>query len=120
MSTKIGNIGEACVKAELLKLGYEVYTGDDGSLVDFVIHRDNGRFKTVEVKTTRCRNDIDNGWVVRIDGKDYKKTKPFDKNLVDFLGVYIEPINKVIIMPSYHIETTSKLTLYDTEINLQI
>lgn len=110
--TQLGNIGEAVVKLYFLKRGYEVYTGDDNTYFDFIVHNPStGHTKSVEVKTTRRRTKNDKAWMVDIR-RSYGNL-PFDGSKVDLLAVYIQPVDEVRIFKGSEVKTTTLMTLSD-------
>jgi len=115
MSTQLGTIGETVVKLEFLRKGFEVYTGDDNTYLDFIV-RDikKGRLSKVEVKTTTRRNKNNTGWIVDIR-RSYGDL-PFEKENLDILAVYLEPIDRVKIFDANKIELKSMMTILDTEL----
>ncbi len=114
MSIQIGNLGECKVKFELLKKGFEVYTGDSRSLLDMIIRNPkDDKILRVEVKTTQTRAEFDGGWTVRIANRTKFEDTPFQKESVDILAIYLEPIDKVLFLDAKTVLTTHKLTVHD-------
>lgn len=110
---KSGSIGEIATQLEFLKLGYEVYSpATDNAKYDFIVHKD-GNLKTVEVKSTSVkRGDY---WVVQLkrvrSNKNENKILNFDNSQVDYLAIYIEPLEKVVIYKAKDVKTKTALSL---------
>lgn len=110
--TQLGTIGETTVKLYFLKRGLEVYTGDDNTYYDFLIHDPKtSKIKSVEVKTTRRRNKSDTAWIVDIRKK--YGSEPFAKDKVDLLAVYIEPVDEIRIFKGCDVKQLTLMTLPD-------
>ena len=115
MSTQLGTIGETVVKLEFLRKGYEVYIGDDNTYLDFVVlNMVTHELSKVEVKTTRRRNTTNTGWI--IDLRRSYGDFPFENDKVDYVAVYIEPLDRVKILDAKKITVKSSLTILDTDL----
>lgn len=120
MSIQIGNLGECKVKYELLKAGYEVYEGDSRSLLDLIAR--NPRTDEIlrfEVKTTQTRSEaggnpssLGTGWQVRISSRNTFEERPFQKESIDVLAVFIEPEDKVVFIDAKSVKTSTKLIVH--------
>ncbi len=86
----------------LLEQGYEVYSSvTDNSYYDMLIFKEGQVFR-VEVKSTRTKSFKSDSWTVQIKGVRANKTENklvrFDNSDVDFLAIYIEPEDRVILL----------------------
>lgn len=114
---KIGNLGELASQLEFAKMGYEVYTpAIDNTTFDFLVHKD-GVIGRVEVKTTSTRSKTNSGWSVQLKSVRPNRTeniiKTFDNTKVDYLCVYIQPLDKVIILLAREIDNKTSLVIKD-------
>lgn len=112
----LGVVGEAFVKLQLLRKGYEVYIGDDCTSVDMIaLHPETRQILRVEVKTTRRRNTNDSGWFTDI--RSSYSDANFDSEKVDVLAIYIEPLDRVLFIPSKTIKTKTSVLIKDSELH---
>jgi hypothetical protein len=96
-TTQAGNVAEYVAKSYFLKKDYEVYSGCPGNRFDFIVVDPSGVKKTVEVKSTGyLRPDMDNMYQVKIH-RSYSGDA-FDNSSVDFLCVYITPLDKLLVL----------------------
>lgn len=98
-SSKVGSLGEMKAACYFLENGYEVFFQFDGKApFDFILFKDNA-FKTVSVKTTSTKTY--GNWTVQLKSIRSNKTKNrienFDNSIIDFLVIYIKPIDKLIV-----------------------
>jgi hypothetical protein len=120
MSIQVGAIGEAAVKLDMIKKGYEIYNGQESSYFDFIVVDPNTRKPlTVEVKSTRCRTPADTGWLVRIGKSRFwrtekNNTQPFDNENVDILAVYIEREDRVVYFKGSEVKQRHKISIKDS------
>ena len=113
----LGSLGKSKVISELIKKEYDVFTEFEGkSPFDLVAHKEQKLYR-VEVKSTQRRTKYNTGWEVQI-----KKVRPnrskavihnFSSDQCDILAVFIEPLDKVILIQSSEIKTKSMLTILD-------
>ena len=95
-------------------MGYEVYSSvSDCSTFDFIVSKDGELFK-VEVKST---NTVREGrYTITLKSTRSNKTQNkiynFDRTKTDFLAIYLEPEDKVVIMKSSEVTQVSQITLY--------
>ena len=115
-ATQIGTVGETAVKLHFLKMGYEVFIGDDNTSCDMIVlNTKTNEMKRVEVKTTRIRTRADTGWTVGIRKKKRGSHGiPFDNSKVELLVIYVEPVDKIIIFDSKDIKTTCNFIVRDS------
>ncbi len=114
---KQGILGESRVIVELIKQDYDVFTQFSGkSPFDIVAYKDDVLYR-VEVKSSACRSRSDTGWEVQL-----KRIRPnrsgntihkFDNSSCDILAIYIEPIDKVLLLNASEISNKSMLTILD-------
>lgn len=110
---KNGSIGEIATQLEFMKMGYEVYSpATDNARYDFIAHKD-GKLYKVEVKSTsRKVRDV---WKVQLkkvhSNRSSNRIANFDNTLVDFLSVYIEPLEKVIILKAKDVTSKTEFSL---------
>lgn len=110
---KKGSVGEIATQLAFLKRGYEVYSpATDNAKYDFLVHKD-GLIETVEVKSTSVkRGEL---WRVQLkrvrSNKNENRIMNFDNSQVDYLAVYIEPLDKVIIYKAKDIKSKTELSL---------
>lgn len=114
---KKGSVGEIAAQLEFLKRGYEVYSpATDNTTFDFIVQKD-GVLETVEVKTTTVRTPNLTGWTVQLKSTRPNRSgntiKMFDNTKMDYLCVYLEPIDKVIIMRASSIKARGALVVYE-------
>ena len=114
---KSGNLGELAAQLEFAKMGYEIYSpAVDNTTFDFLLHRD-GLIESVEVKTTSTRNLRDTGWVVQLKSVRSNKTqnniRNFDNTKMDYLVVYIQPMDKIFIFKFSEISNKTTITIFD-------
>ena len=108
LNMKSGSLGEIAVMKHFAALGYNVYSAvTENAPVDLIVELE-GKFSTVEVKSTSYR--YRDGYKVQLkkvrSNKSANKITNFNPNAVDFLAVYIVPDDVVkIFLPS---EVTAK------------
>lgn len=113
MTMKKGSVGEIATQLDFLKRGYEVYSpATDNAKYDFLVHKD-GLIETVEVKSTSVkRGEL---WRVQLkrvrSNKNENRIMNFDNSQVDYLAVYIEPLDKVVIYKAKDIKSKTELSL---------
>lgn len=117
---KSGALGELATMKHFLGLGFEVYAAvTDSSTYDAVLAK-NGRLYKVEVKTTAARNRQNTGWVVQIKSVRSNKTQnrivEFDNTKVDYLAVYISPIDKVVVYEATSMKQKNSVSILDADI----
>ena len=117
---KNGALGEIATMKHFLAQGFEVYAAiTDSSTYDCIVAK-GGVISKVEVKATQYRNKSDTGWVAHIKSVRSNKTQNrviyFDGQKVDFLAVYIEPLDKVVVLDARKISQKSAITLLDSDI----
>lgn len=114
---KNGSVGEIAAQLSFLKQGYEVYAPvTDNTTFDFMVHRD-GILETVEVKSTNTRTRQDTGWVVQLkstrSNRNTNRIKNFDNTKMDYLSVYVEPLDKIITYRTLDVQSKSALVIRD-------
>lgn len=93
-----GNVGEARIAAELMGLGYAVFTEmGDLSRTDLIVERPDGRTAKVQVKTRKSKYGA-----VTIDrmksGPGYRYEYELDD--VDVFAVYVYDTDDVLFVPA--------------------
>ncbi len=114
---KSGALGELAAMKHFLSLGYEVYTAvTDSSTYDVILAKD-GKLYKVEVKTTAARARNQKGWVVHLKrvrpNKTQNKIHNFDSSKIDFLAVYISPLDRIVVYEAKDLHQTSSLSVFD-------
>lgn len=115
--TWVSSLGESRVVSELIRQGYEVFTQLSGkSSIDLIAYKEN-ILSRVQVKATSTRTKANTGWSVQIKqvrpNRKSNKIKKFDSTTCDILAIYIQPLDKVVLMKSSEIKVTSALTILD-------
>lgn len=112
---KLGNIGEARVLAHLLLQDYYVFMPfSDNGPVDMIALKDNVTYK-ISVKGTSTQNksgswQIELRTVSRRKDNTCKITK-FDSSTCDILAIYIEPLDKIVLIDTKTIEAKSAISI---------
>lgn len=112
---KSGSLGEIAVAKELIKQGYEVYSGiTDNTKYDLLAIL-NGQIYRVEVKSTKQPEKRSGAYKIGLK-RTRSNTKKntiylFDNTEVDILGVYLEDIDKVMLFEARTIKAKSALTI---------
>ena len=114
----LGALGKSRTVSEFLRLGYDVFQEYDGkSPFDLAVYRDNA-FSRVECKSTATRTRHDTGWLVELKrvraNTKSNIIKNFDNTSCEFLSIYIEPIDRVIIIPASEITNKSQIAIRDS------
>lgn len=112
---KSGALGEIAVMKHFLREGYEVYSSvSDNSEYDMIVAKE-GTLLKVEVKSTGYLRD--GSYEVQLKSvranRTGNKIKYFDNARVDFLAVYIEPEDLVIVYKASEVasRTTMKVKM---------
>lgn len=118
--SKISALGESLVIAEFIRRDYDVFTQFSGKEpFDMAVHKE-GKLYRVEVKSTSNRTKEDRGWKVQLrksrSNLTETKINKFDPNSCDILAVFIEPVNKIVILESSNITVRSELTILDKQL----
>jgi hypothetical protein len=121
---KSGSLGEIATMKHFLAAGFEVYTAiTDSSTYDMVIAK-GGTLSRVEVKSTRCRNKANTGWIAQIRSIRSNKTTNrkihFDKSKIDILAIYIEPLDRIVTIEARNISQRAAITLMDSGLSPQL
>lgn len=116
----LGSLGKSRTISELIRNGFDIFTEFEGKApFDLVAHKD-GELKRIEVKSTQRRTKYDTGWEIQI-----KRVRPnrsetvihnFNSSQCDILAVYIEPLDKVLLLDSSKIKVKTMLTILDSEL----
>ncbi len=119
--TQSSSLGEARTVVELIRQGYDIFTQLNGKApFDLIAHK-NGQISRVEVKSTNQRARSKTGWIVELRRIRSNKTKnvihKFDNTKSDIVSVYIEPLDKVILIPSNTITVTGQLQISDSTLD---
>lgn len=112
---KSGSLGEIAVAKELIKQGYEVYSGiTDNTKYDLLAILD-GQIYRVEVKSTKQPEKRSGAYKIELKRTRSNKKKNtiylFDNTEVDILGVYLEDIDRVMLFEARAIKAKSALTI---------
>lgn len=105
-----GNVGEARIAAELMGLGYAVFTEmGDLSRTDLIVERPDGRTAKVQVKTRKSKHGA-----VAVDrmksGPGYRyRYQPDD---VDVFAVYVYDTDDVLFVPARVICSAKRKTTF--------
>ncbi len=119
MSTAIGHLGELKTQEYFTRKGFEVYVGNrDNQYYDIIaINARDHKVPIVhkiEVKTTRTRNKNDTGWTFNIR-KSYGDLH-FDNTKVDYLCLYILPLDKLFVVKASEVLTKREYLILDKEL----
>lgn len=119
--TKNSVLAEVKATAELINLGFDVFTQVSGKSPFDLVAYENGRLLKVEVKSGSRRNKKNNGWIVQIKRNKYSGqignySVPFSTDVCDILAVYIVPLNKVLIIRSEDVTSVNELIIYDEQL----
>ena len=117
---KSGSLGEIATMKHFLAAGFEVYTAiTDSSTYDMVIAK-GGTLSRVEVKSTGCRNKANTGWVAQVrrirSNKSTNRKIHFDNSKIDILAIYIEPLDRVVLLEARNISQRAVVTVFDTSL----
>ena len=112
---KSGSLGEIAVAKELIKQGYEVYSGITYNTKYDLLAILNGQIYRVEVKSTKQPEKRSGAYKIGLK-RTRSNTKKntiylFDNTEVDILGVYLEDIDKVMLFEARAIKAKSALTI---------
>ena len=98
-----GRLAEAKVFAYLIENGYEVYLPFSNNSKYDALAIKGGIIKRISIKFTSVQKQS-GSWVVEMRqiyrGKNVINIDKFDKNLCDVIGVYIGPLDKVVLVDS--------------------
>jgi Holliday junction resolvase-like predicted endonuclease len=110
---KAGGLGEIAAAKHFLKEGYEVYSSvTDNSTYDLILLKDNVLYR-VEVKSV----SVEKNGKYEIQLKSVRPNRTgnkiikFDNTKMDYLVVYIEPEDKVVVLEASSVTQTSMMTL---------
>jgi Holliday junction resolvase-like predicted endonuclease len=100
---------------EFIEQGYEVYSPiTDNTLYDMIVSKGGGLYK-VEVKSTKSPERRSGAYKVQLkrvrSNKNTNTIHYFDNSSVNILAVYLEDIDKVIIMDSLEVVSKTELTI---------
>lgn len=119
MSTETGALGELKAQMYFARKGFEIYTGVAGSTYyDFLAVTARGvkipKVLKVEVKSTRCRNKSNTGWIFNI--RKSHGDLHFDKNKVDYLCLYIVPLDRLFVVNSKEVKQRRECLILDKDL----
>lgn len=100
---------------EFVRQGYEVYSPiTDNTLCDMVVLKD-GKLSRVEVKSTKSPEQRSGAYKIQLKRVRSNRTENiiryFDNSSVDILAIYLEDIDKVILMDSLTVIPKTELTI---------
>ena len=100
-SKRVGNIGEACILAEFVKMQIPVYIPFGDLEKSDLIAEFNGKLNKIQIKT--CEKFENNQFEVSLKsstlrhGKDYYHT--YDESEIDYFAVYNVPTQTALLLP---------------------
>lgn len=115
---KVGLLAEAKVLAYLIEKDIEPYLpfADNGP-VD-ILGIQNTRVLKISVKSTNKKSKY-NSWTVELRTVSRRKEsiciKEFDNSKCDILAVYIQPLDRVILLDAQKIKSKSGLSIMELE-----
>lgn len=113
-TTDMGRLGEIKVMNALVEQGWYPFTDISGKCpVDIIAWKDN---VTITIQVKYCGySPVDGSFSVQIGSIRPNRTenviKKFDNEAVDYLAVYLEPLNTVCFIPASEISTGRSLTI---------
>ena len=111
----LGNTSEAKILAHFISLDYQVFLPFiDNGPIDMIVIKENKILRVSVKGTTTMNSKI--AWRVSLNTSSRRKdnscvVNKFNKDSCDLLAVYIQPKDKVVILDSKKIESTTEISL---------
>ena len=111
----IGTLGEAKALTWFVENDYVVFTQFDGKApFDLVAYKDDKLYR-VSVKSTSSKDSSSSSWIVELKSTRHNRTKAvrnlFDNSSCDFLAVYIQPEDRLVILKASDIKAKCNLSI---------